>query len=79
MAKVLCVKCGIKMQHERSGVVVLETYEDGVKPYKVWSADYYECPKCLTKVVTGFGSNAYSHEHDDNFQEKVKECEFKFK
>lgn len=79
MAKVLCVKCSIKMQHECSGVAVLETYEDGVKPYKVWSADFYECPKCFTKVVTGFGSGAYSHEHDDNFQEKAKECEFKFK
>ncbi len=79
MAKVLCIECDTKMQHQRSGVAVLETYEDGVKPYKVWSADYYECPICGNRIVTGFGNEAYSHEHDTDFHERVSKCEFKFK
>ncbi len=79
MSKVLCVKCDTKMQHQRSGVVVLETYEDGIKPYKVWSADYYECPICGNRIVAGFGNEAYSREHDTDFHEQVSKCEFKFK
>lgn len=79
MSKVLCVNCNSKMEHQRSGVNVLETYEDGVKPYKVWSADYYECLVCGHKIVTGFGANAFSHEYDNNFKDWVSKCEFKFK
>ena len=79
MSKVICTKCNVKMEHVRSGVYVLETYEDGEKPYKVWSADRYICPNCDTELVTGFGHGPISEQFHDNFKEWVVKCEFKFK
>jgi len=81
MSKVICTKCNAKMEHVRSGVYVLETYEDGVTPYKVWSADRYVCngPECDTELVTGFGSGPISQDFKEDFKEWVTKCEFKFR
>ena len=76
---VICINCNIKMDFPRSGIHVLETYEDGNKPYKVWSADYYECPKCGHRVATGFGQSPIGQDFEEDFEEKVKTCEVKFK
>jgi len=79
MSKVICTTCKIKMEHLRSGVYVLETYEDGVRPYKVWSADLYVCKNCYNEVITGFGNGPISKVFNDNFQEWVAKCEFNFR
>lgn len=75
----ICVNCQIKMTFPRSGVYVLETYEDGEKPYKVWSADLYICKACGHQVITGFGQNPLCQQFDNDFGEWVTKCEFKFK
>jgi len=67
------------MEHVRSGVYVLETYEDGIKPYKVWAADRYACPNCDTELVTGFAHVPISEQFNENFSECVEKCEFKFR
>ena len=75
----ICVKCNEKMSFPRSGVYVLETYEDGIKPYKVWSADLYECKTCNHQVISGFGMGPIRFDFEDDFQEWVAKCEFKFR
>lgn len=76
---VICANCNCKMAHLRSGVYVLETYEDGETPYKVWSADYYACDGCESIVITGFGYGPISQDFNDDFKEWVDKCEFKFR
>jgi len=75
----ICVNCQIKMTFPRSGVYVLETYEDGIKPYKVWSADLYECKICKHQIISGFGHNPLRQQFDSDFDVWVKKCEFKFR
>jgi len=79
MSIVLCANCNRKMTHERSGVYVLETFEDGESPYKVWSADYYVCPNCEIPVITGFGNGPISEQFHEDFHKWVVQCEFKFR
>jgi len=76
--KVICVNCNKKMSHDRSGEEVLETFEDGKKPYKVWCADLYSCT-CGNKILTGFPQVPLRHDFDQNFQTYVDQCKYKFK
>ena len=79
MGKIICGSCNNKMSHERSGVYVLETFEDGKKPYKVWSSDLYYCKKCSTVVLTGIPSSPLREHYEEDFEEWVKKCEYSFK
>ena len=41
-----CVKCQTYLFAKKNEVVVLETFEDGITPYKIWLADLFQCPDC---------------------------------
>ena len=79
MAKTICGNCNIKMHHEESGVLVLELYEDGKTPYKVWSADLYTCGGCKNTTLSGFGFNPISNEFESDFSEHVQKSRYQFK
>jgi hypothetical protein len=66
-----CVKCSKWSRCRKTGVEVIETYDDGVTPYKVWQADIHECPGCGFQVVLGFGFQALSVAHEPDFQSWV--------
>jgi len=50
----VCVKCGVKMRKVQIGIINLELFDDG-KPYRLWSADLFQCPKCGVQVLSDFG------------------------
>jgi hypothetical protein len=52
-SNVLC-GCGRFMRVKRNSVTVEELTEAG-EPYKLWSADLYECEECLSETIAGFG------------------------
>lgn len=66
--QVVCVECGREMNVEKNGVIVEETTEDQ-QPYKLWSADLYECPDCGRKVITGFAQHPLAMHHETRYNE----------
>lgn len=69
---VACVACETFMAPAKNGVYVLETYEDGKTPYKVWMADMLECPDCHAQIVKGFGADPVSEQYMDDFDKALK-------
>ena len=62
-----CANCQTFFRPRKNSITVLETYDDGERPYKVWQADLWECPDCGTQLITGYGSRAISEQHEDDF------------
>lgn len=71
---VCCVECGTYYVTRKTGVNVLETYEDGT-PYKVWHADLLECPDCAKQVVKGFGLQPLAIAHEPGFDAELQRVE----
>lgn len=74
----ICVPCEEEMQRIRSGVVVEEHMGDG-KPYKIWFADLWECPKCHHQCLFGFGNRPVAQHFDSDYLEMQKDVEFHIK
>lgn len=73
ISNVFCAKCKRFMEAEKNGVTVEEMME-GNRPYKLWKADLYQCPKCGNEIITGFASDAFAeHFQEDYQQQKVRE------
>ncbi len=68
-----CVPCATYLRPRKNGIVVLETFEDGEKPYKIWMADLFECPKCGHQMIDGFGAEAWGEHYEADFADKLKE------
>ena len=90
MVEPICFKCGNRMFPKENGVPCEEvmeiTADSGEKseiPYKLWSADLWECSICGSQVVVGFGKNAIceSFEKKEYAERiaKIKKTIFKFK
>lgn len=67
-----CVQCNAWMRPRKNGVVVLETFDDGIKPYKIWQADLWECPSCARQTISGFAFNAISEHFMPDFDKYLK-------
>jgi hypothetical protein len=59
----LCVPCGRFMSPARNSVTVEELLEDG-GPYKLWSADLWECAECGNAVIGGFGTEPLAEHYE---------------
>lgn len=46
---IVCAKCNRAMRPKKNGVAFIEMAED--RPYKLWSADLWECQDCLAQVL----------------------------
>ena len=62
-----CVDCKTGYVPFKNDIVVLETMDDAGVPYKLWSADLLECPKCNHRLITGFGQNAIAEHYQPGF------------
>lgn len=51
--KIMCVKCGRQLKCKKNEVIVEESV--GNCSYCIWEADLWECPKCGTEIIAGFG------------------------
>jgi len=69
-----CVQCQTYLATRKTGVTVLETFEDR-RPYKVWQADLLECPDCGFQVVKGFGMQPIAICHQPDFEKELQRVE----
>ena len=74
MSKIVCVKCEVELYPECNDTVVIETAKclDN-KPYKLWFADIWKCPKCGMEVVCGFGNGPIAEHYQEGFEERMKQ------
>jgi hypothetical protein len=55
MPKPICVKCKVEFKIEKTGVNIVEMFQNNKEIYKIWSADKWKCPLCDIEIVYGFG------------------------
>lgn len=68
---IICVNCNQKMGLTKMGVIVLEKFEDG-SPYKLWSADLFECPTCGHLIVSQFGDKPMAEHYEKDFKKMFR-------
>ena len=67
-----CVDCKTGYVPFKNDIAVLEMMSDEHSdPYKLWSADLLECPKCNHRIITGFGNRAIAEHYQPDFTETV--------
>ena len=66
LSNVFCANCKVFMKTKAIGVIVEETMDDG-KPYKLWSADLFECPSCMTQIITRFATNPIAEHFEERY------------
>ena len=73
----ICVECGKLMRPERNGVLVeLTMGREDTRPYQLYMADLWQCPKCEKQVIKGSGENPlreYFMEDYEEFRDKLAE------
>jgi hypothetical protein len=86
MPKPMCVPCQRFFRPRRNGVRVLESKPLGSRPepgtsqadrwvpYKVWSADLWECQGCGAQIVSGWGHGPMSQDYLPGFEDEVATC-----
>ena len=62
--KPICVKCDREMTKEFSGVLVAELYLKNTAIYKLWYADYYQCPICRFVIIHDFAEQPFWESHE---------------
>ena len=70
--RAVCVRCGQIMKPEKTGAYFLEKDGEG-RPYNIWSADRFECPKCEALILTGFGLSAVTHRPSEELIQDYRE------
>ena len=73
MMAITCVNCERGYQRIENGIFLVEMFCSPPEPYKVWSADLWQCPNCKDKVVSGRGDNPLMHHFQDGFSEYLAE------
>lgn len=68
----ICADCGKTMKPERYGIIGIEMFDDGKRPYKIWQCDLYKCPSCGHKVLSGFGFSSITEHFQDDFNDVLK-------
>ena len=67
-----CVDCKTGYVPLKNDIVVLETMDDQMQPYKLWCADLLQCPKCKHRLITGFGRQQFAEHYEQDFQSQLK-------
>jgi hypothetical protein len=67
----VCVKCETEFRPERNGFKVVDMFQHDTKPYQIWDADMWKCPKCGIEIAVGFGWTPlfahFENEFDNHF------------
>jgi len=73
--KTICVKCEVEYKIVKNGNPVIEMFSNPPQPYKIWSADKWQCPICYHQIISGFAFNPIAEHFEDGFDailDKVK-------
>jgi hypothetical protein len=65
MNKLICVHCQTEFRVKSNDVYLVEMFNDPPRPYKIWSADSWECPGCGSVVLSGFSQECWEHFETD--------------
>ena len=74
MPQAVCVNCEIFLKPKKNGVMAVTTIgcrED--RPYEVYHADLWECPKCGVEIVLGFGMYAEMEYWQQGFEKRYND------
>jgi len=74
-----CVACQTYLVPKKNSVYVLETFGDGIKPFRIWMADLLECPDCEFNLLTHFGSRQVSEHFESDFEDWLDKVTFTIK
>jgi len=69
-----CVTCHTGYVPLKNDIVVLETMDNRMQPYKLWCADLLQCPKCKHRLITGFGKNPFAEHFEPTFHNQFKKA-----
>ena len=64
--RMICVKCGKELKCKKNEVVVEELA--GNDSYRIWEADLWECPKCGTEIIAGFGLEPITEHFEKDYR-----------
>lgn len=78
MPKPVCVPCKQEFKVKKNGVIVQENLSPSGNPYKIWSADLWECPKCHTQILSGYGLSPMAHQFNKDFDKLQENVEIIF-
>lgn len=67
-----CVGCKTGYVPLKNDIVVLETMDDAMQPYKLWCADLVECPKCRNRIIIGFGKTHIGEHYERGFKDMIE-------
>ncbi len=67
--KPVCVKCQKVMFPKKNEVDVLDLVN--FSPRQLWEGDLWECPRCYTQIIIGFGCEPYMSCREVGFDERV--------
>ncbi len=63
----VCVRCQCELKPEKNGVGLLDMFDaPESKPYQLWDADLWKCPKCGIEIITGFGAGPLAIHFQEN-------------
>ena len=67
-----CVQCELGLERIKSGVFLVEHFDIPPRPYKVWHADLWRCPQCMTQIVSGYAQDPLMEHFEQGFNEWFK-------
>jgi len=82
--KPICVKCHRFFRVIKNGFYFVESMPkvNGAKPglvepenwqpYKIWSADKWQCPSCSAVILSGFGAKPIAEHFEPDFKDWLK-------
>jgi len=70
-----CVDCKTSYLPFKNDIVVLETMDNKMQPYKLWCADLLKCPDCGSRIITGFGKKEISEHYKPDFYKLLDKYE----
>jgi len=73
MPNMVCAKCECELKPKSNDVRVVEYFLKPPKPYKIWCADLWVCPKCGVEIVSGFGFKSLSEHYETTFQDTLSD------
>jgi len=64
--RMMCVKCGKELKIKKNEIIVEELVD--THSCRIWEADLWECPRCGTEIITGFGLAPIAEHFQDGYQ-----------
>lgn len=73
----VCLNCNLFYRPKMNGYIFCEMIPVGTgrvtfKPYRIWSGDLWECPRCQSQIIEGFGKDPISEHFEPDFDDEMR-------